>query len=242
MVSDNGPQFISEDFAQFMKSNGIKHIRCAPYHPASNGAVERLVQTFKKAMKTAKECSKDLQQALSSFLLTYRTTPHTTTQDTPAKLFLNRQLRTRLDLLLPNKDKTVLDAQAQQKQSHDHTRNVMREFSEGEAVMARSNVAGTPDVKAVIRKRLGPLMYEIQTDTGLIWKRHVDHLKGLGTVVSDVPPETEEDFVIPTGLQERPAATTPSNEQPPAEPAEPARRYPQRERRCPERYTSETGN
>ena len=164
LVSYNGPQFISEDFAQFMKSNGIKHIRCAPYHPASNGAVERLVQTFKKAMKTAKECSKDLQQALSSFLLTYRTTPHTTTPDTPAKLFLNHQLRTRLDLLLPNKDKTVLDAQAQQKQSHDHTRNVMREFSEGEAVMARSNVAGTPDVKAVIRKRLGLLMYEIQID------------------------------------------------------------------------------
>ena len=48
--------------------------------------------------------------------------------------------------------------------------------------------------------------------------------------------------MIPTGLQERPAATTPSNEQPPAEPAEPARRYPQRERQCPERYTSETGN
>ena len=175
LVSDNGPQFISEDFAQFMKSNGIKHIRCAPYHPAYNKAVERLVQTFKKAMKTAKECGKDLQQALSSFLLTYRTNPHTTTQDTPAKLFLNRQLRTRLDLLLPNKDKTVLDAQAQQKQSHDHTRNVMREFSEGEAVMARSNVAGTPDVKAVIRKRLGQLMYEIQTDTGFILKRHVDH-------------------------------------------------------------------
>ena len=85
-------------------------------------------------------------------------------------------------------------------------------------------------------------MYEIQTDTGLIWKRHVDHLKGLGTVVNDAPPETEEDFVIPTGLQERPAATTPNNEQPPGEPAELARRYLQRERRRPEHYTSETGN
>ena len=78
LVSDNGPQFISEDFAHFMKSNDIKHIHCAPYHPASNGAVECLVQTFKKAMKTAKEYGKDLQQALSSLLLTYHTTPHTT--------------------------------------------------------------------------------------------------------------------------------------------------------------------
>ena len=37
LVSDNGPQFISDEFATFMKSNGIKHIGCAPYHPASNG-------------------------------------------------------------------------------------------------------------------------------------------------------------------------------------------------------------
>lgn len=92
LVSDNGPQFIAEDFAQFMKSNGIKHIQCAPYHPASNGAVEHLVQTFKKAMKTVKEYGRDLQLTLSGFLLTYHTTPHTTTRDMPAKLFLNRQL------------------------------------------------------------------------------------------------------------------------------------------------------
>ena len=119
----------------------------------------------------------------------------------------------------------------------------MHEFTEVEAVMARSNVVGTPDVKAVVRKRLGPLMYEIQTDTGLIWKRHVDHLKGLGTVVNDAQPETEEDIIIPTSPEVRPpAATTENNEQPPAEPAEPARRYPQRERRRPERYTPESGN
>ena len=51
LVSDNGPQFTSDDFAQFMRANGIKHIRCAPYHPSSNGLVERFVQTFKRAMK-----------------------------------------------------------------------------------------------------------------------------------------------------------------------------------------------
>ncbi len=52
VVSDNGPQFSSEEFQVFMKQNGIRHIRCAPYHPSSNGAVERLVQTFKQAMKS----------------------------------------------------------------------------------------------------------------------------------------------------------------------------------------------
>ena len=48
---DNGLQFVSGEFATFAKLNGMKHIKSAPYHPSINGAIERLVQTFKKAMK-----------------------------------------------------------------------------------------------------------------------------------------------------------------------------------------------
>ena len=36
VVTDNGPQFVSQEFANFMKLNGIKHIKTSPYHPASN--------------------------------------------------------------------------------------------------------------------------------------------------------------------------------------------------------------
>ena len=55
LVFDNGPQFVSDEFVQFTKKNGIKHICCAPYHPSSNGAAERFVQTFKQAMKASKD-------------------------------------------------------------------------------------------------------------------------------------------------------------------------------------------
>ena len=53
LVADNGSAFTSMDFATFVKRNGFRHIRCAPYHPASNinGLAERAVQTFKEAMK-----------------------------------------------------------------------------------------------------------------------------------------------------------------------------------------------
>ena len=44
VVKGNGPQFTSDEFTNFMQVNGIKHIKCALNHPASNGAVECLVQ------------------------------------------------------------------------------------------------------------------------------------------------------------------------------------------------------
>ena len=47
VVSDNGLQFSSKTFAVFMKENGVKHIKCVPYHPSSNGAAERFIPTFK---------------------------------------------------------------------------------------------------------------------------------------------------------------------------------------------------
>ena len=74
-----------------MKLNGIKHIKTSPYYPASNGAVERLVQTFKKAMMLKVQKGGTISQLLSSFLLSYRTTPHTTNV-TPAELFMNPKI------------------------------------------------------------------------------------------------------------------------------------------------------
>ena len=54
IVTDNGPQFTATEFADFMKANGIRHIRSAPYHPASNSLAERQVQSFKQAVKAGK--------------------------------------------------------------------------------------------------------------------------------------------------------------------------------------------
>eukprot|EP00731_Ephydatia_muelleri_P002987 Em0001g2987a len=39
------------EFGCFRKHNGIRHIRCAPYHPSSNGLAEHAVQTFEEAMR-----------------------------------------------------------------------------------------------------------------------------------------------------------------------------------------------
>nr|KAG5707111.1 hypothetical protein BaRGS_011822 [Batillaria attramentaria] len=51
LVSDNATTFVSEEFQSWCKERGITHLTGAPYHPATNGAAERLVQTFKQALR-----------------------------------------------------------------------------------------------------------------------------------------------------------------------------------------------
>ena len=89
LVTDNGPQFVSDGFKQYLEANGVKHIRCAPYHPASNGLAKPFVKTFKTAMLIA-ECQGTSQELrLPNFLLSYRSTPHASTNHTPSSLSLH---------------------------------------------------------------------------------------------------------------------------------------------------------
>ena len=46
IVSDNGPQFVSAQFARFLKVNGIQHVKASPYHPQGNGVVKRMHGTL----------------------------------------------------------------------------------------------------------------------------------------------------------------------------------------------------
>ena len=66
LVSDNGPQFVSSDFAKFCKSNAIKHLQVAPYHSASNGLAERMAHTFKQTMRRTKNDG-PLQHCIANF-------------------------------------------------------------------------------------------------------------------------------------------------------------------------------
>ena len=111
LVSDNGPQFSSVEFAAFLARNGVKHIRSSPYHPSTNGLAEHFVRTLKQAMKRSN--LPDPHQKLMNFLLSYRSTPHSTTNTRPSELFLHQSLRTRLDLLRPELGVAVLEKQAE---------------------------------------------------------------------------------------------------------------------------------
>ena len=51
VASDNGSCFVSEEFQQFLKCNGMKQVNSTPYHPSSNGLTERAMQIVKKRLR-----------------------------------------------------------------------------------------------------------------------------------------------------------------------------------------------
>lgn len=99
ITTDNGPQFTSADFSQFLRDRGIKHIRTAFYNPQANGGVERFNQSLKNGIRAhlAQGCA--FQTALNQTLMHYRASQHTTTGASPAFLMLGREMELPLDRL-----------------------------------------------------------------------------------------------------------------------------------------------
>ena len=101
LVSDNSTPFTSGEFAEFVRRNGIRHVRTAPYHPSSNGLAERAVKMVKEGLrKTAKVWSLECQ--LAGLLFQYRITLHSTTGVAPAELLFNRQIRSHISQVQPD--------------------------------------------------------------------------------------------------------------------------------------------
>ena len=190
IVSDNGPQFVSEEFREFVDSNGIKHVRVAPYHPKSNGQAERFVQTFKAAMRKMANEEGDVNQKLSNFLLTYRKTPQSTTQEAPAMLLMKRIPCSRIDLLRPNVAQKIREKQEVQKKHHDkHTK--AKEFSVSEPVWVRDYRGQDKWTQGVIKERTSSLSYRVQVQNE-VWKRHAEQIRHRtdtsdGDVSTDAP-------------------------------------------------------
>jgi len=77
LISDNGPQFKAEAFAQLARSAQFIHIRIAPRRACTNGVAERFVQTLKiwLAQQTW-TTPEELESLLAEFLAFYNDRPH----------------------------------------------------------------------------------------------------------------------------------------------------------------------
>ncbi|CAH8652805.1 unnamed protein product [Schistosoma rodhaini] len=172
LVSDNGTQFTSLEFAEFCKQNGIEHVRTPPYHPKSNGQAEKFVDILKRALlKMGGEGN--VEEALQQFLISYRITPSPNCQDgkSPAEIMFGRPIRTFFDVLNPKDRISGL-----QKNNKGNCLKI-REFKVGDSVYARDFRPGKPKwIFGFIKKRRGTVLYEVMVENTLII-RHVNQLR-----------------------------------------------------------------
>ena len=239
IVSDNGPCFSSSEFKEFAEKCGVRHITSAVHHPATNGQAERMVQTFKRALKKSTE---PLQQALDRFLFNYRLTPHSTTGVSPAELMFGRRPRTRLDLLRPNSDYTeglvpdpvvsskVKTKQEAQKKFHCNQPRKLNLEPKSPVMMRNYGKYGAKWLPATVMERTGPVSYRCQLQDGRVFRRHLDQLHVRHKSVSPAPPVERPPLVTSSSPRAAVAAGVSSGVFP-GTPGSPERTLPRRSAR-----------
>lgn len=105
--TDQGPNFESNEFATFCRSQRIRKSHSSPYHPQGNGLVERCNRTFKMLLKTHVESESEWDLCLPTCLMAYRSSVQESTKFSPFQLLFGNDMRIPCDGLtnLPTEDR-----------------------------------------------------------------------------------------------------------------------------------------
>ena len=185
LISDNGPQFRSTEFARQLASWDVQHQPTVPYAPRQN-PVERLHQTLKRLMRKSGKVA--AMEALKVALKVVRSTVCQSTGKTSGDLFLRGGYRTQLQQLAdspaPNEDDEELDedvraqdtrlkqdaVEAHQQRYHAQARSL----SPGQRVFVKQPGGATERATVVSAT---PHDAIITTEAGQQPNRHLDRLQ-----------------------------------------------------------------
>ena len=237
--SDNGPQFVSQVFKDFLVEHGIEHRTSPPLWPQANGEVERQNRTLLKALKVAQVEGKRWQDELQKFLLAYRSTPQANTGATPAFLMFGREIRTKLPEL--RRDKVVLNEEIRdrdwrnkvsQKVYADAKRGAKEnDIVPGDQVLLKNTKATgklAPNFESepyTVKAKEGHEL-TLQSKDGNEYRRNSSFVKpyqpvqGSTTPEQDIMPDAASD---PPASPPRVAAPTPPRAHPTPQPSRPSR-------------------
>ena len=99
--SDQGRMFESDVFQEMCKILGIEKTRTTPYHPQSDGMVERANRTIENMLSAfVSENQKDWDEYLPLLMLAYRSSIHEATGVSPCEMMFGRHISLPIDLLL----------------------------------------------------------------------------------------------------------------------------------------------
>lgn len=177
VVSDNGPQFRSNEFKQFAKEWNFCHRTSSPKYPQSNGEAEQ-------GVKRAKEILRQKDYLLA--LLTYRATPLPDLGVSPAELAFSRRLRTTLPVLPTTLDPRSVDretvrardakAKHSQKKYFDKRAHHLPLLRAGDPVLIKDDGEKFWTKPGEVIRQCAPRSYIVKTPDGEL-RRNRKHLR-----------------------------------------------------------------
>ena len=183
VMSDNGPQFISEEFKNFAVNYDFEHVTSSPHYPRSNGKAESAVKMAKRLLVKAVESGKDPYLAI----LDYRNTPMQESDFSPAQGCLGRRTRTLLPMLSSKLKPQLFDdmsvktrkvlRNSRSKWYHDRGAKDLKELNEGDTVRIKPSILGKKkwDFGKIVEK-LENRSYVVESNESLLRRNRV-HLK-----------------------------------------------------------------
>lgn len=203
IVSDAGTQFTSAAFKEFLSNNGIQFVVISPGHPASNGAAENAVKSFKKglqaALATAKasKLSMNIEAIMRRYLFDFRNSIHCSIQEKPSRVMFGRDVRTRFAQMKPSSVRENIDSSLlRQAINHGGRRNQLFEVNDLVMIRDYTDVNHPSWTKANIVEVLGNREYNCKIlATGRIIKRHLDQIFSFDEINADTFRDVSTDVV-----------------------------------------------
>ena len=93
LLSDNGASYVAGDLAKWLEDKGMEHVRGAPYHPQTQGKIERWHQTLKsRILLDNYYLPGDLERQIDAFVAHYNHVRYHESLDnlTPADVYFGR--------------------------------------------------------------------------------------------------------------------------------------------------------
>ena len=165
LLTDQGSVFTSRLTKTMSQQFGISKIQTTPYHPESNGALERFHASLKGMLKRCGSDLKNWDKSLKYLLFAYRSTPHCTTGYAPFTLLFGREVRGPLDIL----HEAWLQDDCEQASVHEWLGSVQAQLSELSVLVSEREKVAKGKMKSQYDKSVSVKVFK-EGDMVLVWK------------------------------------------------------------------------
>ena len=211
ILSDNGPQYSSQEFREFAASWNFHHVTSSPTHPKSNGLAENGVKAVTKILQKS-------PHHYFKGLLAYRASPLSCSQF-PAELLMKSRIKTNVPihpmLLKGENDAEIvqkkMEEKTKQKSYNDRTSQNLPPLQPGQEVQVYDKKEETWQKSGTVLEKVAPRSYSVQIQGGGVYRRNRQDLKRLRSP-EKVKPAVRESVADPnskTALGERASIHSP---------------------------------